>query len=149
MASPHVVSNPLADRVRQHISQQLARLSQDLEEGEIGPSDAAQRECLVKLAAAAVAMSPDQELALPHLDTGGEGDLSCEWQSDRKVLWLLIAPGGESALHRVAVNDGRVVSRDTTPTPTGEDLRAAIEVYAGGGADGRSHSFSQCPGRCA
>jgi hypothetical protein len=129
MAIPHLAFSPLADRIRERVSQRLARLCADLEEGELCPSDAAQQECLEKLVAAAALTSPVDDFPFPHLDTGGEGDLSCEWQGEQRVVWFLIAPRGDSALHRVEMQDGRVASRETTPIPTADQIRAAIEWF--------------------
>jgi hypothetical protein len=61
--------------------------------------------------------------------TSGEGDLTCEWQGDERVVLLAISPQGEAALHRIDMCDARVTNRETLLDPSPEALVAAIAWF--------------------
>jgi hypothetical protein len=100
----------------------LAHLTQDLEEEELPPTAGAQLACLDLLAAAATAIAPPHTFPFPHLNTAGEGDLSCEWRGGNRVVVAAISPEGQVSLYRYEMCNGRAMEREALPRPTAEAL---------------------------
>ena len=117
------------DTVRERAERRLEYLSQDLEPDEMPPPEAAKRACIRMLTAAAATMPVGQPFPFPHISTGGEGDLTCEWARDRCVVVALISPQGVAALHEMKVEAGRVTSHRTTANVQANDVGAALERW--------------------
>jgi hypothetical protein len=119
------VEHPVGDRVRRR----LERLSHDVEEDEVAPTEPAQRACQEYLTAAALGMPPGQDFPFPHISTAGEGDLSCEWRLADKVVLAMISPDGVLALHVLGLSEGLVAAQQTVPNPTPKDLHSALRRF--------------------
>jgi hypothetical protein len=124
-----LVAELVEPSVAERAARRLEILSQDLEFGEIAPTAEAGRTCRDYLAAAASGMRLVPSFPFPHISTGGEGDLSCEWRGSERSLIALISPSGEMAIHRATIKDGRTLSSEVVPGATIEDLRAAVEWF--------------------
>jgi len=116
-------SSPLAKRLRDR----LARLSGDLEEGEMPPTEAAVQKCEETLVAAADHLPTDRPFPFPHLTTAGVGDLSCEWRKDDRLVLLFISAQGEACLYRVTLAGTQVVTREPIAPASADELLIAIE----------------------
>jgi hypothetical protein len=120
----------MSQTIAERLKRRLARLSQDLEPDEVPPAEAAQHQCLEKLAAAADSTPPGRVFPFPHIGTAGEGDLSCEWRANERIILLLIAPSGDMAMHQMEMAAGQVSVWQTVSQPTPEDVLAAVEWLA-------------------
>src|SRR5690348_15616272 len=105
-------ANPDAS-LHERLRSRLVCLVEDLEDGEIPPTDLATERCRAILMAAAERLPPGRTLSFPHLATAGEGDLSCEWRRFEKRVLLFISALGESTLYLLTLADTPVVARDT------------------------------------
>jgi hypothetical protein len=121
----------IATNLGEYLRKRLARLLQDIEEDEVPPSDEAQHACLDRLASAAARFETGSRFPFPHVGTSGEGDLTCEWQGDRRVVLFSISPQGKTALHRIVMSDTRVTDRETLLEPSPEALVTALKWFQG------------------
>jgi hypothetical protein len=117
------VIQALAERAKNR----LARLAQDVDEEELPPTEDAQRACLDLLTAAASAIAPGRSFPFPHLSTAGEGDVSCEWRGENRVVVAVISPAGVASVYRFEMSNGRALEREILSEPTAEALGRTIE----------------------
>jgi hypothetical protein len=116
----------VATNLDEYLRKRLARLTQDIEEDEIAPSDEAKRECLDRLVSAATSFGVSSRFPFPHVGTSGEGDLTCEWQGDQRVVLFSLSPQGKTALHRIVMSDMGVTNRETLLEPSSEAVAEAL-----------------------
>jgi hypothetical protein len=125
--SPVGVTAPADLTLTERLRDRLARLVGDLEEGELPPTEAATGRCTEMLLEAADRMSAGRRLPFPHFSSGGQGDLSCEWRVEDRIVLLFISARGDTCLYQMTLGGAHVATRSTIESPSVEEIVAALE----------------------
>lgn len=95
----HTIS-PMKDRI-DHILGVIGELSQDLEDDEVAPTEAAVKACLRLVAEVTTSIPYGFKLYYPNITTVGYGDLICAWLGEDRDLVAFISPSGVVSLRNV------------------------------------------------
>jgi hypothetical protein len=125
--TPAGVTDPLDSSFGERLQARLVLVADDLEDGEMPPTAVATRVCQEMLFGMADQLPAGQLLPFPHLSSGGQGDLSCEWRVEKRLVLLFISAQGKSCLYQMDSGGVDVVTRNAIASPSSDELVTALE----------------------
>ena len=112
----------------------LREASSHLTEDDVQPTRQAQRETLACLSSVGKhwpQVYPLQRLPLPYVSTGGDGEVSCDWEHGDRSLALVFYPDGGAAMSRGRMERGMMADQLALWKPSTADVVAAIGWVCG------------------
>ena len=125
MAQPASDEHPIVERLHRR----LDSLSQEVEEDETPPTEAARARCIEHFRNAAAELAPGEGFLFPAISTTGRGELSCQWRDDDRTLVATISPSGNLSLHQMRFENGRVVEQSNIAEATSKELFDALQSF--------------------
>src|SRR5262249_3179035 len=111
------------------LHRRLHSLSEEVEEDETPPTEAARARCVEYFRDAAARFSLGESLPFPAISTTGRGELSCQWRGDDITLVATISPTGNVSLHQMRLEQGRVVERRNIAEATSQEFFEALQSF--------------------
>ena len=89
-------------------------------------AQAAARECLAQIGDRWQAMRSAEGPPLPEVGTGGDGEVSCDWEHGDRSLAIVFYPDGSTIWVRGRMELGRMVDQVASSDPQPEHLFNAV-----------------------
>jgi hypothetical protein len=124
-AQPAADEHPVVERLHRR----LHSLSQEVEEDETLPTEAARTRCIEYFRNVAAGLSPGESLPFPAISTTGRGELSCQWRGADSTLVATVSPTGNLSLHQMCLEQGRVVEQGKIAEATSQELLEALQSF--------------------